>query len=193
MSLYTDVFAGVVAWTNRPDLVTETDTAIRQAVRSAHRSGTYYRDLVSVPLTGITAEQIQQIDLSSAAPNFRRLATVGPTGYDLQYSEAGVLDLFDQDKYPRTDIFYIIGTTLHIRAASPMTDITLVYYKHPTTNPIASLDSWIALEHQDLIICSAAATVLGMVNEPEIKTRAESLAKAQLAELLAEGLTAVGH
>jgi hypothetical protein len=157
MSLYTDIVAAVIQWTSRPDLTAETDLAIRQAVRSAHKAGTFYRDLATVSLTGLATDQIQAIDLSTAAPDYRKLAYVKPTNYDLKYEEVGVLDLFDQDKYLRSDVFYVVGNTLNIRAASPSSTITLVYYRNPTLTPLSALDSWIATNHQDLIVCWAAA------------------------------------
>lgn len=193
MSIYSDVFDGVVAWTNRADLVTETDTAIRQAVRAAHRAGSFYRDMTTVALTGQALTQVQSIDLSSAAADLRKIATVNPTGYDVQYSEVSALDLFDQDAYPRTDVFYMIGQTLNIRASTPVDAITISYFKHPVIAPIASMTSWIAQIHQDYIICAAAATVLSMLGEQEIKTRVETLAAMGRANLIAESLFVTGH
>lgn len=191
MSIYTEIRDGVFAWTNRSDLTTETDTAIRQAIRTAHRSGSFYRDLVILPLTALPTDQTQIIDLSSAAPDFRQLATCGPTGYDFQYDVTDISDLFDADKYPKTDICYGVGTNLMIRASSPVQDVTLTYWKNPVVSPIASTDSWIADMHQDLIILWAAATVLTMIGEQEIKTRVEALAKLAMQDLIEDSLSIV--
>jgi hypothetical protein len=187
MSTYTDIFDGVVAWTNRPSLVAETNLAIRQAVRTAHRAGTFPKDLCTLPLT-VSTDQVQQIDLSSVAPDLRAIARVFPTDLDYEYKEVQVLDLFDNDGYARTDVFWLIGTNLMVRAAAPYSALSISYYRHPVLAPIENLSSWIAIEHQDLIILWAAATVLTFIGEQEIKTRVEQLAGGALRDLVSDSL-----
>lgn len=184
MSLYTDIQTGVVTWTNRPDLTAETDMAIKQALRTAHRAGTFYRDLLTVNLTAQPTTQVQTIDLSANCPNYKQLCYVKPTNYDLRYTPIDILDVFDYDKVYKTDVFYGMGTSLVIRAAVPVDAIDICYYKSPTTNPIASIDSWIADLHQDLVILWAAGTILAFVGEQEIKTRVEALAKLAYNDLI---------
>lgn len=194
MSLYQDIFDAVVTWTSRPTLTNETNLAIIQAVRKAHRVGMFPRDLTVTTLTGVTtsSEGLQVIDLATNAPNYRQLAYVKPTGQQQKYNPVGITDLFDADKYYRTDVYYIVGTNLVIRPSSASDTIDLCFYKLPTTSPIAALDSWIAVLHQDLIVLWAAATVLALVGEQEIKSRVELLLKPALADLLAESLLATG-
>lgn len=191
MSIYTDIRDGVFTWTNRSDLVAETDSAIRQAIRTAHRQGSFWRDLVTLNLTAQPVTAIQSIDLSVSAPNFRQLQAAGPTGSDLQYSVVDISDLFDQDRYPRSDICYGLGTTLIIRAAAPSAEITLTYWKNPVVTPLADTTSWIAELHQDLIILWAAATVLTFIGEQEIKQRVEALAKLAMQDLIEDSLSIV--
>lgn len=188
MSLYTDIRDGVIVWTNRPDLVAETDAAIRQALRSAHRAALFWRDLETVPLTLQPLDQVQQIDLTAAAPGFKQMAYVKPTGLDLHYNPVDIGDLFDDYKSYKTDVYYGMGNYLMIRAASPVADITLSYYKYPLTSPIASISSWIAEFHQDLVILWAAATILAFVGEQEIKARVDMLAKIAFDDLISDGL-----
>ena len=189
MTTYTDIRDGVFSFTNRSDLTAETDAAIRQAVRTAHSAGSFWRDLVVVPLTGQdTTEVTQTIDLSSAAPNFRQLCYVGPTGSALRYEPLDIKNLLDEYQQFKLDVCYGVGTNLVIRPAAAVEDIDLVYWRSPTVSPIASLDSWIAVNFPDLIICWAAATVLALINEQEIKTRVEALAKLEYSGLIADSL-----
>jgi hypothetical protein len=195
MSLYTDIVAEVLAITNRPTQTSLTDMSIRQAVLQAHRSGKWVRDLVTVTVTGLsTAVTPQVIDLSVATPRLRRIAAVKPTGYDLEYSEALVDDLFDHDKYPRKDIYWGIGTSMYLRPQVAVASVDITFFQHPTilTAPIATLDDWIAEEHKDLIVCWAAANVLATVGEQEIKTRYETLAATLLVALRSEALQLAG-
>lgn len=189
MSLYTEIRDGVMTWTNKPLMVAETDLAIKQALRTAHKAGTFYRDLVTVNLTGQAQDTVQQIDLPTQCPGFRQMAYVKPTGRELHYSFIDITDLFDQDKFYRYDVYYGVGANLVIRAAEPAAELELCYYKYPTTSPIENIDSWIAQDHQDLIILWAAATVLTFAGEQEIKTRVEALAKLAFADLIEDATT----
>ncbi len=191
MSLYTDIYDAVIAWTNKPKMVTETNIAIKQALRTAHKAGGFYRDLVEVSLTGQATDALQTIDLSLAAPNYRQLAYVKPTGVELQYDPIEITDLFDADRRYRHDVYYGIGTNLMIRAASPSSDLTICYYRYPTVNPIESIDSWIADLHQDLVVLWSSATVLALVGEQEIKSRVDQLAKLAYNDLIEDSTTLV--
>ena len=190
MTIYTDVRDGVFGYTNRDDLTAETDTAIRQAVRTAHRAGSFWRDLVSLSLTGQdTTEAIQTIDLSAVAPKFKQLAYIGPTDSELRYDPVDIKDLLDPEyKVYRTNVCYGLGSNLIIRPAAAVADLTLVYWSFPTVSPIADLDSWIAEKFPDLVICWAAATVLSMIGEQEVKARVEALAKIEYQTLIADNL-----
>lgn len=193
MTTYSDIFDDVVRWTNRPKLVTETAMAIRQAVRSAHRAGLFYRDLVTVQISGVsTANPIQQIDLTAVAPNYRQLGTLTPTNSDIYFDSVSIRDVLDRDSYPRTNVMYVVGTNLMVRPASGYTDYTLTYYISPITVPIENLSSWIAILHSDLIVLWAAATILTLVGEQEVKTRVEGLAKLAFDDLISDQLNAVG-
>lgn len=191
MSLYSDIRDAVFVWTNRPDLTAETDYAIKQALRTAHRAATFYRDLTTTALTGQATGQIQTIDLSASCPNYKQICFVKPTAADMWYSPIGILDVFDYDKVYKTDVYYGMGTSLILRASIPVDAITICYYRSPTTSPIASIDSWIADLHQDLVILWAAGTILAFVGEQEIKTRVESLAKLAYNDLIEDSIELV--
>jgi hypothetical protein len=187
VSIYTDLQTAVFAWTNRADLVTETDVAIRSAVRSAHKAGTFTRDLVSVPLTNVDiSTQISAVDLVANAPNFRRLISVGPTGLDTRYDEVFAYNILDPEGFARLNVYWLLGQTLNIRASSPSATITLIYLRNWTTVPIASLDSWIAVDYIDLVAAAAAAQVLSGIGEQEIRQKVEKIAAEQLAQLIAD-------
>jgi len=192
VSLYTDIRDGVFLWTNRPTLVNETDAAIKQAVRAAHKSGSFYRDLQIVAATGLPLDRIQTIDLSTATPRYRQLAYVKPTAVlDQYYSEVSILDLLDQEGYAKENVFWGVGTNLMVRAYAPVDSITLCYYTYPDLTTISTLNDWIAAEHTDLIILWAAASILAMIGEQEIKTRVEALAGNARQDLIEDGTTLV--
>jgi hypothetical protein len=194
MSLYTEIQSDVFSWTNRRTMVTETDMAIRQAIRKAHRAGSFYRDMTTVSVTGLsTATSPQAIDLSASCPLYRQLYTVKPTGIDSRYDIADVRDLLDLDGFPKYNVYWVVGTTLYIRASSPTESVDVTYYRRVNVDNLATLDDWIASEHKDLIVLWAAATVLTIVGEQEVKTRVEELAKLAYADLIADSIEAIGR
>lgn len=184
MSLYTDIQDGVFTWTNRPKLIAETDLAIKQALRAAHRAGSWYRDLVLRPAS--VALGTTQTYAITFASDFRALCYIKPTDYDLFYKPVNILDVMDPDGYFLTNVYYLVGTNIVVRADNPVSDWEICYYKQPTVSPIASIDSWIADKHQDLIILWAAATILASIGEVDIKSRVDELAKVELASLIEE-------
>lgn len=190
MSLYEDICTGVDYWSRKPHLYAERDFAIRQAIRAAHRAGSFARDLVTVPLTGLDSSTgVISIDLSVSCPRLRQLATVKPLGVEKKFDPIDITDLFDPDGYYRTDVFYIVGTTLNIRPSSAASDVEITYYKQPLVSPLSALDSWIADEYQDVIILWAAANMLTLVGEQEIKTRVETLLKVAYDDLVQDNVT----
>lgn len=183
MKSWNELITEIYTLTNRPDLVGETSLALRQAVRSAHKSGKYWRDLVEVPVT-ISVDQIQIIDLTVFAPRFRGLAYLRPTEYqDLYFDEVEISGLLDADGYANTNTFWGFGNQLRLRAANPVANYTLAYYRYPTVFPTDAFNSWIAEDHEDLLILWAAMAVLGMVGETDIRGRLEQLALTALANL----------
>jgi len=195
MSLYTEIQADVFYWTKRKLMVNETDMAIRQAIRKAHRAGSFPRDMTTVTLTGqSTSTAIQSIDMAANLPSLRQLYHVAPTGIpNVKYEDADIRDLVDQDGYPKTNVFWTVGTTLFIRAASPSDSIDVTYYKLVNVDNLAALDDWIATQHKDLIVLWAAATILTMVGEQEVKTRVEDLTKLAYADLIGDSVEAIGR
>lgn len=189
---YTSIYAQVIEWTNKPAMTVETKSAIRSAVRHAHKAGKFWRDLVTVPVGPVAIEQIQQIDLT-AYPRFRQLATLKSPQMDKPLTVVDVLSLVDQDGYAVTNICYGLGTSLAVRAETPSDTYTLTYYAHPDTSDIENVDDWLCELHEDVIVLWAASSVLAMTGEQEIKTRVELLLRVALGDLLSDEIELIGR
>lgn len=191
MTQYEDIFAQVVGFTNKPKLVSETNIAIQQAVRKCHKAGKFWRDLVSVPVTADVAE-LQTVDLSMW-PDFRQIAVLQSPLQDKPLDPIGILDQNDYDGFFKKDVCFAIGTQLNIRAATPSGTYTMVYWKLPIIGDITTLSTWIYANHMDAIVCDAAATVLAMIGEQEVKTRVERLAAIAMQDLVSDNLEIIGR
>lgn len=192
MSQYSDLIAEITSYTSRPDLVSEMDTAIRRAIRAAHLAGKWVYDQVTVDVP-VTREQIQVIDLrASPFERFRIARVVKPTELDFEYELIDNLDLFDADRIPRSDVAYVIGNNLHVRAGYPVTSVSVTYVQLPLIPlNLTELDDWILSTYPDAIILHSAATVLAMIGEQEIKQRVEQLRADAWAELQRDALSGV--
>jgi hypothetical protein len=97
------------------------------------------------------------------------------------------------DGYPKYDVYWMVGTTLSIRPKAASSSLDVTYYKRVDVDNLALLDDWIATEHKDLIVLWAAATILTLVGEQEVKTRVEALAKLAYEDLIGEATEIIGR
>lgn len=198
MALWDDLITEIYSLTARPDLTAETQIALRNSVRAAHKSGKYWRDLTTVTVGSdatplVTTNSIQTIDLPTYCPNFRQLAYLKSGTQDKQYRGIMIDDLIDPDNFYRTDVYYGFGQTIKLRAAYPENSYELAYYQYPVVSPTSSFASWIADQHRDLLTLWAACTVLAIVGETDIKTRLESSAAIEFANLQQDNLGVLGN
>lgn len=192
MALWDELIAEAVVLTKRPDLVAYGALALRQAIRMAHKSGKYWRDLVKVTVTP-TVQALQEVDLVATTTRFRQVAYLKSSGTDKFYDPVTVDDLIDADRYVRTDVYYGFGDKLMIRSRGPEESYELAYYQYPIVSPTSSFDSWIADQHRDLLVLWTAMTILGTVGETEIRGTLEKLALVALADLQSDSLEIVGR
>lgn len=189
MALWDDLLEEVGTLTNRSHLVAESAIALRQAVRKAHASGRFWRDLVEVPVTSLAIQQVQEISLDVHAPRFRQTAYIkSNTLNDVYFNPVAIDDLLDADDYSRVNVYWGFGNTLRVRARMAEDNYLLAYYQYPITSPTAAFTSWIANEFRDLIVVNAALNVLGVVGEQEIKGTLERLAASLRAEFIQQNL-----
>lgn len=195
MALWSDLQAKVYTLTDRPDLVNETLAALRLAVRTAHKSGKYWRDLNTYDTAVLsTTTSPQSFAVAGTVSRFRQIATIrdknNPSVY---FTEVRIDDIVDEDGYYRTDVYWAMGTMVYIRASNPSTQYTMEYYQIPVTTDASIVSSWIADEYEDAVVYLAAATVCGMVGEQEIKRTMEQLAALAIKDLQEDNIEITGR
>lgn len=186
----------VYAITNRPDMVSQTLSAVRNATLAVHQSDYFYKDLYE---TGIDLEQevfIHSFEVLNPVPRFRALKYVRKT--DVSMSDNGAfLDLVPPeliaDAYGcnKNDICYMAGDVLQIRSSTSLRYILLGAYVNPDITE-AGFSSWIARDHPYAIVAKAAARIFkqtGKDTEYAVWTAEarEELDKVRLSNIVAGG------
>jgi len=192
MTTFASLQTKVYTYTNRPDLATETLAALKQAVRTAHKSGKYWKDLTTQTVSGLSTTSLPQtIDLS-ALSRPRAIAAVTPSGLAGSLDPIGLDDVIDVDGYTRTNVYWGLGNTLKVNPAESYSSYVITYYQWPLMDD-TNVTSWIVDSYEDLILLWAASTVLGMIGEQEIKGRLEQLAVVELQDLQQDNLEVYGR
>jgi len=186
----------VYAITNRPDMATQTLSAVRAATLTLHQSDYYFKDLFETGVQFPTEDYIQQWEYISLLPRFRSLKYLRKT--DVAGTDTGnfftILPpelLIDSYGNNLTDVVYMAGSVIQLRSSTPFKYAILGCYQHPNIT-VAGYDSWIAREHPYAIIYAAAARIfkqVGKDTEYNVWTRMamEAASQLTLSNLQAQG------
>jgi hypothetical protein len=164
---FADMRTAVQAITNRPELVSITDMAIRLATLRAHGIDFFPRDRASMVLsyTPVASSPFTEIagvyttDPLLRTPEFMQseeLVTYAATE-NLAYIPS-VQDFWDEDNILKYSVFTQIGDTLRCSFASATGRARLWYYRNPDVS-VSSYSSWIADLHKDELAMWAAGIV----------------------------------
>lgn len=195
----TSLISDVYSLTKRPDLVSETLTAVRAATLKAHNSDYFYKDLFE---TGVQCDQAlaqQSFDYKLLIPRWRSLKYIRP--YDIstdpgtvqKYLEVVTPDnVVDSYAISKEDVCYVAGRVIQIRTSKPWQYYLVGCYVYPdvTTD---NYDSWIATDHPFAIIFEAAATIFKTIGFDEQFSSYQSLVSLELAELKMSNIVATGY
>lgn len=157
----------VYAITNRPDLVTQTQSAVRQATLTLHQSDYYFKDLFETGISFPAPDFLQQWDYQAVIPRFRSLKYLRKT--DVNGSQDGAFFqiippelVVDSYGINNNNIVYVAGSVIQLRSSTAIQYALLGCYLHPDIT-IAGFSSWIANEHPFAIVALAAARIFKQV------------------------------
>lgn len=196
---YSDLIEEVQLITNRPDLAAETASAVKSATLKAHQSDFYARDIYETDVIFSSSNYLQSIDLPQLICNFRSLKYL--RRYDIKDSpESGIfLDIITSDEvldsYGRnkSDIAYMAGRMLEIRAAAAFEYAILGCYVFPLVTPESKYSSWIADMHPYAIINEAARVIFKMIGYDEQSAQYNTLVAEEYQTLKMTGLAEAGY
>lgn len=157
--------------TNRPDLVSETLSAVRAATLKLHQLDYFYKDLNETGVAFTAADYQQHLEYRTILPRYRALKYLRKTdvagsdtlGFFDVIAPENVLDSYNLNK---NDIAYVAGHVIQFRSSTKFQYIILGCYLHPDITE-ATYTSWVAMDHPYAIVFEAAATVFKMIGDTE--------------------------
>lgn len=201
-----ELIAEVVTLSGRPDAATtDIPLHVRAAILKMHQSDFYAKDLAEQEISFASSANIHQFDTSNL-PRYRNIKYLrqwDPTGIDpftnLPSGRAGqlftILDpeaILDRYALERTDILYVAGTTVNVRALTAFRYALCGWYQ----NPVITADgfsSWIAEQVPYAIVFEAASAYFKSIGYDEQSTAMRALVADQLAIVKMQGLQAHGY
>lgn len=168
--LFKTIYDGVVALTDRPELVRETEQAILRSTLRMHHIDFFWRDKTNTGM--VTSAGRSAVVPLTALPRLRKPHSV--TAYSDSTPTPLTICLADQlFKDPVThsasyiaNAAIINGSNITIRARNVFNAVAIEYYMNPETD-MSKYDSWIASTYPFAIIDDAAATVFYAIGANE--------------------------
>lgn len=178
----------VINITKRVDLQSETQSAVIAATLKAHSSDYFFRDLVELAVQFDAPRYIQTFYPKSISALYRQVKymriwngdVTGDAGDFLEHMQ--IEAALDNYGYIRTNVFYMAGQFLQIRATAKLDKILFGFYQFPNVVPV-SYSSWIAADYPWAIIYEAARTVFLITGYQEQSASMRSLVQEQYATL----------
>ena len=136
MAAFSSIVSEVYNLTNRPDLVAETETAVKAATLKAHASDFYPKDLFESGVIFDTAAYFQSLGYKQLLPRWRSLE------YLRKYDAVGMVagdflkvitpeQTLDSYSINKENVVYLAGDMLEIRSNTQLQYILLGCYLHP--------------------------------------------------------------
>ena len=195
---FTTMLGSIYALTNRSDLVNETTLALQNATLKAHRSDFYPKDIYETAVACDFLQTNQTLAYKTLIPNWRAPSYVRvydnstppgkPSTMLTLIAPNNVLDDYYNDK---TDIYYIAGLQLQIQTSAAAQYYLVGCYIYPAVDTVF-YQSWIADEHQSIIVYEAASIVFKAIGYDAQSDKFHNLYMEELNDLRQE-VVALGY
>jgi hypothetical protein len=189
---FNQLFNDVVSKTNRPELVSETNLAIRNALQFVHLVDFWMRDAQEQLFPFAIPNYVFQMDVTTYFPRFRKIRFIkkydAATGtiIDNPENEMKAVDpayLFDRYGCQKTNVFYLAGDSLNIRSSSQDGGYVISWYTYPQITP-ETMHSWIADMYSAIIVEKAAAEVFRDIGMTDDANRMEKYVLEEMIPIL---------
>lgn len=167
-ALVNDVFA----ITNRPDLIAETQMAVKSATLQLHRSDFFYKDIREEVLVFAASDYLQTIDYRTLFPQYRALKYLrkyDPTQASANDKVGSFLKIITPEQVldgynaQRSDIGYVAGSVIQLKSSTALQYVIIGLYENPVVATPETYKSWISDEAYYAIVYSAASKMFGTI------------------------------
>ena len=162
----------VYALTNRPDLISKTQAAVRAATLKAHQIDFFARDLKETGIQWDVPGYVQSLAYTTLWPRLRALKylrKVDDTGLVPGQFFTTLNDpeqILDSYRVEKENVCYLAGTQLEIRSNTKDKYMLIGYYEYPDVTE-AGYSSWIADTNVFVIAYEAAAIIFKSIGFDE--------------------------
>lgn len=185
---FSELVSEVIQRTARPDMQTQTESAVKAATLKAHTSGFYYNDLVEIAVQFDAPRTIQTFAPADVSQYYRRVKYMRIWEGDVDGEAREFLEhinteaALDSYGYLRLNVFYMAGKFLQIRACREIDKILFGFYRYPDITA-GAFNSWIAEELPWAIIWEAARTIFLQIGYQEQAASMQALVREQYSQL----------
>ena len=201
---FDELVAAVYVVTNRPDLVSDTEQAVRNATLKAHTTDGngeaqfYAKDIYETGYSFPTADYFQSLDYINLITNWRAISYLKRVedAADTEgkfFSVISVSEILDEYGTARTDIAYVAGRVIEIRSSVEFTLGLLGAYVFPIVTPKASFSSWVADQYPYAIVHEAARMIFMSIGQKEEAASEKSLMLEEFFTLKNSSVLDVGY
>ena len=179
-----------ISLTSRPDLIRQTELAIKTVTAQAHNSDEFPQDKVIVELSPVLNQASGAYELDISAIPFirhRKILQLLDTVNNRELTHVEATDLFAEQFSKRTDVYYQAGLQVNIIAHGIET-LRCVYLQKPDLLP-DTYSSWIANERDDIIAYGAASVIQDLTGRKEERDSNRRLFLQGLQELKTNYIT----
>lgn len=162
---YKEILQAVIVNTNRPELLAETEQAIRRATLKMHNLDYFLADL-SEGKMAITPSLKPRIDLSVFGTRFRKFAALHSSNSGEVSEPLEVLEPSPFTGNSNKAGYYSLGGSLVLQNCGLVDSIVFQFYSNPVVEA-GRYDSWIATKHPYAIIDEASKNVFMSVGNAE--------------------------
>lgn len=184
MTTLAQLSADVYSLTNRPDMVTETNLAIRSATLTVHQREFYFRDQFETGIQFTSANYLQTFEPKVVLPFFRSIKYLRK--YDLIGQTPGKLlsritpdQVFDDYGVDCVNVYYSAGAEIQIKMDTQEQFMLFGCYLNPNVTS-TMYSSWIADDYPFAIVYAAAAQVFKTLGADVQSNNYATLARDQL-------------
>ena len=195
-----ELLTEVYGITKRPDLVTTTTSAIKNAIVKMHTKDFYSKDIVETGVAFASSLTLQTLAYKTLFPLWRAVSYIQPLSSTSPFDPVGLqLDQinpqFGIDDYWvfKDNVYYEAGLNLKIRTNPAAQYFNIGYYAFPNIGSTADYFTWITQDFPYSVVFDAAAMIFKSIGFAEQEASMRTLVGEQMKLIDISNIQATGY